>query len=108
MLFRSDGHYNRWTDLFDFERYNWRGGLPQESQLGRGRICRNLIIALCDLFFGRLYFAFESSGLGWLRLAVDNNQVEELAVNIGLSTDAFREVCDSFVRGQLRDDDGAG
>ena len=96
--FKWDGDYHRWTDLFDFENYNWQKNLPQESQHGRNRISRNLISALCDLFFGRLYFGFESSGLGWLRLAVDNSQIEELAVNAGLTADDFREVCESFVR----------
>jgi predicted Zn-ribbon and HTH transcriptional regulator len=96
--FKWDGQYHRWTDLFDSERYNWREGLPQESQRGRDRIYRNLIIALCDLFFGRLYFGFESSGLGWLKLNVEDTRVEELSNDAGLSEDVFREVCESFIR----------
>lgn len=96
--FKWDGYYHRWTDLFDFENYNWQQNLSLESQRGRERIYRNLISALCDLFFSRLYFGFESSGLGWLRLALDNGQIERLAVNAGLTADNFREVCESFVR----------
>ncbi len=96
--FKWDGTYHRWTDLFDFVNYSWQRGLPQESQYGRARIYHNLISALCDLFFGRLYFGFESSGLGWLRLAVDNGKIEEYATNTGLTVDVFREICESFIR----------
>jgi len=96
--YRWDDQYHRWTQLFDFENYNWQLNLPQESQFGRERIYRNLISALCDLFFGRLYFGFESSGLGWLRLSVDSETVKGFAEDSGLPEDIFLEVCDSFIR----------
>jgi len=96
--FKWDERYHRWTELFDFDNHRWQQGLPQESQRGRDRVYDNLISALCELFFGRLYFGFESSGLGWLRLAVDNNKIEELAVNADLNPDVFREACESFIR----------
>lgn len=96
--YRWDNNYHPWTELFDFTGMNWRQGLPQESQHGRDRISRSLMVALCDLFFGRLYFGFESAGLGWLRLAVDDDDLQDFASNAGLSVEVFREVCDSFVR----------
>jgi len=96
--FKWDGYYHRWIDLFNFENHSWQQGLPQESQRGRDRIYHNLISSLCDLFFGRLYFGFESSGLGWLSLAIDNGKIEEFAGNAGLTADVFREACESFIR----------
>lgn len=96
--YRWDGGYHPWAELFDFSSMNWRQGLPQESQHGRDRISRSLIGALCGLFFGRLYFGFESAGLGWLRLVIDDDDLQNYASNAGLAIDIFREVCDSFVR----------
>ena len=96
--FHWDRRYHKWTDLFDFVGYNWRQGLPQEAQHGRDRISRNLIIALCDLFFGRLYFGLESSGLGWLKLNIEESMFEEFSNDTGIPEDIFKEICDSFIR----------
>ena len=96
--FRWDNRYNFWTHLFDFQRLNWQQGLPQESQYGRNRITTKLRMALCDLFFGRLYFGFESAALGFPRLHLDDSQLQEFADRAGVDSALFREVCDSFVR----------
>jgi len=93
-----DNRYHAWTDLFDFSNLNWKQGLSQESQRGRDRIYQNLVGALCDLFFGRLYFGFESAGLGWLKLVIDENSLKDLANTAGIPIEVFREICDSFVR----------
>ena len=96
--FRWDNRYHRWTQLFDFENLRWRLDLPQESQFGRERIYRNLISALCDLFFGRLYFGYESSGLGWLKLSLDSETLRGFAAEAGIPESVFIEVCDSYIR----------
>jgi len=96
--FQWDRRYHRWTELFDFNNCNWMQGLPQETQHGRNRISHNLIIALCDLFFGRLYFSLESSGLGWLSLKIEDSIIEERSNEAGVPEDIFRDVCNSFIR----------
>ena len=96
--FRWDDSYHRWTNLFDYDSENWKRNLPQESQRGRDRMTRNLLSAMCDLFFGRLYFGFESSGLGWLRLAINTERAGNLASGTGLPPDVFLQVCESFIR----------
>ena len=96
--FKWEGNTHRWTELFDFESYNWRKGLPQESQYGRNLICDKLKKPLCDLFFGRLYFSFESSGLGWLRLNIEDSVYAGLSNEAGITEDIFKEVCDSYIR----------
>lgn len=96
--FKWDNSYHRWPNLFDFGSESWRRDLPQESQRGRDRMTGNLLAAMCDLFFGRLYFGFESSGLGWLRLEVDTETIENFASVAGLDPDVFIQVCESFIR----------
>jgi len=96
--FKWDSRYHHWTTLFDFNSYNWNQKLPQESQYARDRICRSLNNALCDLFFSRLYFGFESAGLGWLKLSLDDNSLKQFADSVGLSINIFRELCDSYIR----------
>ncbi len=96
--YRWDNNYHPWTELFNFTSMNWQQGLPQESQHGRNRIARSLRGALCDLFFGRLYFGFESAGLGWLRFPLTDDDMQNFADNAELPSDVFREVCESFVR----------
>ena len=89
-------HY--WTELFDFDNLNWRQGLSQDAQGSRSIISSSLLSALCDLFFGRLYFGFESAGLGFPRLHLDEDQLQKFADNADVNVVLFREICDSFVR----------
>lgn len=96
--FEWDNIEHTWTDLFDFQTYNWRQGLPQETQLHRNVISRRLNVALCELFFNRLYFSFESSGLGYLKLSLDENALLTIANDIGLDVSLFEEICNSYIR----------
>ncbi len=96
--FGWSNQYYHWTTLFDFNSYNWKQGLPQGSQYARDRICKSLNKTLCDLFFSRLYFGFESAGLGWLKLSLDDSSLKQFADPIGLLVNVFREICDSHLR----------
>ncbi|MFB0562929.1 MAG: DEAD/DEAH box helicase [Candidatus Lokiarchaeia archaeon] len=96
--FGWDREWHPWTELFDFKTFNWRQGLPQGSHFARQRIIDNLNAALCDLFFSRLYFSFESAGLGWPKLSLDDNSLLEICRELGISIQVFREMCDSFIR----------
>jgi DEAD/DEAH box helicase domain-containing protein len=54
--------------------------------------------ALCDVLFSRLYFGFESAGLGYARLDLSATEFEALATPIGIDAGAFRSVCDGVLR----------
>ncbi len=90
--------YHHWTTLFDFEVRTWRQGLPQGAHHARERILHALTVTLCDLFFGRLYFGLEASGLGWMKLRTDPVALSELSAASGLRPQEFVEACDAFVR----------
>ena len=101
VLFQEFGWENSWhpwTEVFDFSTFNWRQGLPQGAHYARPKIINKLTAALCDLFFGRLYFGFESAGLGWPKLSLDGIALQEISVTLGIDVQVFREMCDSFIR----------
>src|SRR3990167_7527856 len=95
--FGWDNRWHHWTMLFDFQNYNWQD-LPQTAHYARIRVVNALTVALCDLLFSRLYFGFESSGLGWPKLALDENSLISLSARANVSVDIFRQICDSYVR----------
>lgn len=96
--FGWDREWHPWTELFDFNTFNWRQGLPQGAHFARQKIIENLNAALCGLFFGRLYFGFESAGLGWPKLSLDDKSLLEICRDLGINVQVFREMCDSFIR----------
>lgn len=95
-----DGRWHHWSVLFDFNSFNWRQDLPQDEGVirARGRIYKSLIKTLCDMFFSRLYFSFESSGLGYPKISLSRERMQFYAARAGLSLETFEQACDSFLR----------
>jgi len=95
-----DGDWHHWTRLFNFDTFNWNQTLPQVVGVlsARSRIYDNLRKTLCDLLFSRLYFSFESSGLGYPKLLLDDASLQGFADEAGLNLAVYRQVCDSFIR----------
>jgi len=93
-----------WEELFDFEDLqnvyrpvNRQGGVVDgeaifANQGGLGMVRQNLLAQL----FGRLYFGFESSGLGVVSICEDNLAAQASAC--GLAPEALLQVCNSVVR----------
>jgi len=95
-----DRRWHHWSVLFDFDSLNWRRDLPQVQGvlIARDRIYQSLIRTLCDLFFSRLYFSFESSGLGYPKVPLSEERLRFYAVRAGLDLEVFAQACDSFIR----------
>jgi Lhr-like helicase len=95
-----DNAWHHWSVLFDFNLLNWRQDLPQVEGVirARSRIYQRLIGTLCDLFFSRLYFGFESSGLGYPKISLPVERYRFFANRAGLSLEIFTQICDSFIR----------
>jgi len=96
--FGWDNSWHHWTTLFDLQNLNWQEGLPQTAQFARDRIFSSIIASLCDLFFSRLYFGFESAGLGWLQMHMTEDKIHEIATQFGINSDTLRQICNSYVR----------
>lgn len=99
--YRYDGVYHRWTELFDFRdpALGWRADLsPEGRERGREKLRRKVMTETAGVLFSRLYFGFESAGLGYARLDVEANAIGELARECRLDGDAFVSLCDATVR----------
>ena len=96
--FEWDGHSHRWTDLFDFEKKRWHAALPQDAEKHKGKIRLEIRKKVCDVLFTRLYFGYESSGLGYAKVSASKSLVKRLAEECGLTQSIFEEACDSGLR----------
>lgn len=104
ILFQEYGYDNgwhHWTELFDFSSPNagWQGGLSPAALQRRETTLRPKVMEeVCDALFSRLYFGFESAGLGYIRLNLTPNDLITTANQYGLTQQVFSEVCDGSLR----------
>lgn len=102
--FEWEGKWHHWTELFDFETKlttrspRWNADLSPEAESAKNRLRGKLREELCDLFFRRLYLSLESSGLGYLKLRIDDNTITPYAEKTGLKVNIFIQLCDSALR----------
>lgn len=97
---RFDGEYRRWTELFDFSREEagWCGNLSAEGIEARELLRRKVAGEIAQVFFSRLYFGFESAGLGYARCGVPDARISEIATAVGVAGDRLGSVCDAIIR----------
>ena len=92
------GRPYRWTELYDFGALCWNVALPDVADSAKDDVRTEIRKKVCDVFFTRLYYSFESSGLGYIKLRLNDGRLTELAGRAGVSSALFREVCDSALR----------
>lgn len=97
---RFDGQYRRWTELFDFSREDagWRENLSAEGIEARELLRRKVAGEIAQVFFSRLYFGFESAGLGYARCGVPEARIAEIASAVRVSGERLGSVCDALIR----------
>ena len=99
--FSYDGAYHKWTTLFDFTKLDggWNPGLsPSGRERGREKLRAKVTSEICAVLFSRLYFGFESAGLGYAMLDLQVGTVEHLASRSGLANDDFLNILDGTLR----------
>ncbi len=99
--FLYDNEYRRWTSLFDFidEEGGWRSDLsPKGLQFGRERLRSKVMSEICSVLFARLYFGFETAGLGYPMVDLGDEDVERLAGECGLAPEQFRNLLNGTLR----------
>jgi Lhr-like helicase len=99
--YNYEGEDHDWTQFFDYENEAecWRQGLPDDAIDIRNRKLRGKVRSeIMDVLFSRLYFGFESAGLGYACLDLSNENWERLAREAGISQVIFREVCHGCLR----------
>ena len=96
-----EGHYNRWTKLFDFSNPmgGWLPGLTGEAVDAREKLRDKVASEVCSVLLSRLYFGFESAGLGFARLDLPWESIEQRAARVcGADAGLFGRICDATVR----------
>lgn len=98
-----DGDWKAWYEFFDFDNYtfdNTKSGFinVRNQRLPFNDGIREMIEQnLSSFIFGRLYFSFEASGLGFATV-FNNEYLEQNANRIGLPKETLLELCNSFIR----------
>ncbi len=98
--FKHDGALHRWTDFFDFSSPGggWRADLSPEARDKRDLLRQKVRSEICGVLFSRLYFGFESAGLGYARLDVGDGTLAAIARECGAEPGVFASICDATVR----------
>ena len=99
--FLYDNEWQRWTSLFDFlsDEGGWRTDLsPKAVQFGRERLRSKVTSEICSVLFARLYFGFETAGLGYAMVDLDEDATGRLAVECGLSPERLTSILNGTLR----------
>jgi len=99
-MFNFEGEDHDWTEFFDYTNSEecWRDGLPESAVERRDRVRGKVRTEIMNVLFSRLYFGFESAGLGYACLDLPDEVWNEHAERTGLPLDTFRELCHGCVR----------
>ena len=98
--YNYDGAWHRWTDFFDFSSptAGWPPGLSPEAREKRERLRNKVVSEICGVLFSRLYFGFESAGLGYPKLDVNANRMKDIAASCSVDAALFQSICDATLR----------
>ena len=96
--FEWEDKTHKWTELFDFGVGKWNNQLPTDAIAKKELVREKLRDGLCDLFFSRLFFSFESSCLGYIKLDLTKENLKNYADCAGLDKELFEQACDSSLR----------
>lgn len=92
---------NHWTSFFDFSSPDacWRDGMSNEALQRRESTLRPKVTSeICNVLFSKLYFGFESAGLGFACLDLDAPTMERHAAMAGATVPVFTDICNAMIR----------
>jgi hypothetical protein len=96
-----DGAYRRWTLLFDFSNPSagWATNLSAEGrERGREKLRAKVRSEVCGVLFSRLYFGFESAGLGYATLDLSSNVLGAISDSCHCPASLFASICNATLR----------
>ena len=98
--YKYDDAWHRWTDFFDFSSpaTGWMEGMSPEAREKRERLRGKVTSEICGVLFSRLYFGFESAGLGYPRLDLNADRLKVIAAGCDIDSELFRNICDATLR----------
>ncbi|HMP90810.1 MAG TPA: DEAD/DEAH box helicase [Kiritimatiellia bacterium] len=98
--FYYDTTWHNWTSIFDYQNANggWHQGLSAGAVEKRELIRSKVTTEIMSVLFSRLYFGFESAGLGYACLDLQEEDWARLAGVAGLESGVFKDLCHGCVR----------
>jgi ATP-dependent helicase YprA (DUF1998 family) len=100
--YNYDGTFeNHWTGFFDFSSQErcWRDGLSPEALQRRESTLRPKVVSeICNILFSRLYFGFESAGLGFACIDIGGEAIQRGTATSGASEQLFKDICNGCIR----------
>ena len=99
-MFNYENEDHDWTEFFDYSDSSrcWREGLPDGGIERRDRVRGKVRTEIMNVLFSRLYFGFESAGLGYTCLDLRDIDWSRFAGYTGLSSSTFKDLCHGCVR----------
>lgn len=90
-----NNNFVSWYDLIDFSNYQWVDGvdLSYIKDLKEG-----VYSGLASMFFGSLFYSFESSALGYVSINPDLEFISEQSVRLNINNDEFIQIINSTIR----------
>ncbi|QCR22348.1 DEAD/DEAH box helicase [Pontibacter sp. SGAir0037] len=90
-----NGNFVPWFELIDFSNFQWADGANQEyiDELKEGSFS-----GLALIFFGSLFYSFESSALGYVCINPELQIISDQARSIALAKDVFLQILNSTIR----------
>lgn len=86
-----------WYDLIDFTNYQWiRGADPDGRYINA--LKNGAFTSLSSMFFGSLFYSFESSALGYVCINPELQVVTDQARTVALAKDDFLQIVNSTIR----------
>lgn len=90
-----DNNFVPWYDLIDFTNFQWTNGADPTflNDLKEGSFN-----GLASMFFGSLFYSFESSALGYVCINPEMEVVKDQARTVALIKDDFLQIVNSTIR----------
>jgi len=92
----AQGVWREWNELIDFESGEWKSNPELSGFIGALR--QNTFSMLTKMFFGQLFYSFESSGFGYLSVDPSNLKVHQGAARLGFTQGRFLGILNGVIR----------
>ncbi len=98
--FKYDNEWRKWTTLFDLESSDvgWADDLSSQARNSCETLRTKVAGEISSALFARLYFGFESSGLGYALLDLSDEALAELANDCALEPDVLSRILSAVLR----------
>lgn len=90
-----DGRFIPWYELINFDREEWRAGI---SDGFIDEIRTGTYTNLATMFFGSLFYSFESSALGYVSINPVLQVITDQAAEVAIARDEFLQIVNSTIR----------